>query len=117
MSISYSDVRGQTESPSVLALLLVNASLMLFFVLAWPAWPSLLAEPIEWALADAGNSRLDLRAYPYSVLWALPLACCTICSFANRYGMTLLARVAGFTPPLLLGLVFAWFHLAPLTWR
>lgn len=117
MAISYSDVRGQPENPSVLALLLVNAGLMVLFAVAWPAWASSLAEPIEWALTATGSQQLNLLAYPYFVLWALPLACCWICTFANRYGMVLLAQIVGATPPLLLGLIFGWFHLAPLSWR
>lgn len=117
MSISYSDIRGKTDSPDVLALLVLNAALMLFFVLAWPVWADDLAEPIEWALAVIGSPRLSLLTYPFLVLWALPLGCSVICSFANLYGMALLARIVGITPPLVLGLVFGWYYLAPLSWR
>ena len=117
MSISYSDFRTKVESPAVLALLLVNAGLMLCVVLAWPFYATTLAEPIEWALSTVGNQRLDLLAYPYLTLWGLPLACCVISSYANRIGMTAFARLAGLTPPLLLSVIFGWYWLAPQSWH
>lgn len=117
MAISYSDIRDKTDTPGFFALLVVNAALMLFFVLGWTAWADGLAEPLEWALTEVGSPRLNLLAYPYLVLWSLPLACCVISSLANRYEMALLARIAGIAPPLLLGLVFGWYYLAPLSWR
>ena len=117
MSISYYDGRPKPDAGLLAAMMLMNAVFVVLIVLGWPVLADRVAAPIEWAMGATANQRLDLTAYPYATLWAMPALGCLIGWFGMRTGMLLLARIGCFGPALLLGSCFAWFYLTPLGWH
>ena len=117
MSISYHDGRTRPAPALAVALLFADTALVLLVVLGWPLLAEALGAPIEWAMGQSAGSVFDLRVYPYTVLWLLPMAGCVLGAIALRLELWVAARIATGFPALLLGLVFGWYYLTPLAWR
>ena len=117
MTISYHDGRTRPAPGLATALMFLDAALVLVVVLGWPMLAEALGAPIEWAMSAGTGSVFDLRAYPYTVLWLLPMAGSVLGAIGLRLEMWLLARIATGFPVLLLGLVYGWYYLTPLAWH
>jgi hypothetical protein len=84
----------------------------------WSLMSLVIADAMSWATwGDIGRGVPDFFQYPFMLLWALPIGgSCLAWSFQKVYRERL-AIAASLFPILLIGVIVAWYNLAPLHWR
>ena len=122
MSISYNE-DGSLLSPAkqrrLKALVALNAAFAFAVVFGWTLVAPSVSEAWGWAThahVERGTG-LEILRYPFALLWGLPCLGVATSWIARKSKQNTLAFACAFAPLLFMGLIFGWYHLAPLEWH
>lgn len=118
MPATYSEMRRR-RTRNVAILIAVNLAFAIACVFWWQLLGLFVADPIAWATwAPLGkNGTPDYFRYPFDLLWMLPLGGAIVAWTGLKVSNYRMARFGGLFPLTVLGIVFAWYYLAPIAWR
>jgi len=117
MTLSLYEGRARQGSwPIVLmAVNLLFAAACMFW---WSVMSLVVADAMSWATwAIVAHSTNDFFQYPFVLLWTLPLTGTALAWLGLKVDNQRFALAAAAFPPVLLGIILGWYHLAPLAWR
>jgi hypothetical protein len=120
MSISYSHDERPVLQPksmrSIQVLTCLNLAVAMVFVLAWNEIGHLLKDPIAWATWHPFHHSgfgLDIFAYPFVLLWGLPMAGAVVGWVGTKSRRRGLAFASLLLPILMLTFIFGCYHVLP----
>ncbi len=84
----------------------------------WSLMAVLVADAMSWATwVHINRTASDFYQYPFVLLWALPIAGSCFAWLAQKAKNDKLATGLSAFPIVLLGIIVAWYNLAPFEWR
>jgi hypothetical protein len=112
----YEGRKRQGSWPAVF--IFVNLLFAATCIFWWGAMAFLVADAMSWATwGNISRAAPDFLAYPFILLWALPLLGSCLAWVGTKTDNERMAVMAGLFPQVLLGLILCWYWLAPLHWR
>ncbi len=108
--MSYERHRARTPL-FIKAMTLVNVALGLGMLLGWHQLAPLLEDPVLKLLGGDVGSDTTVFAYPFVVLWTLPLLGVTGTVFARSLDATRQAAMVALVPAILIGCSCLWLYL------
>lgn len=122
MSISYyTNGDGPRQLPTPLrAIISLNLIFGTTVLSAWTSVAAYIVEPIAWMTGFRvypSDDLLSLVEYPFVLHWGLPFGAIPAAWVACNAKLRSVAYASAVLPIVLYGSMFAWYHLAPITWR
>ena len=116
MSLSLYEGGRRSDPIPLIIVQALNLAFAAACIFMWAMLSFFIEDPIRWATSTGIGSRPELLDYPFVLLWLLPVvgACAAwVAQQAKR--MKLAYFLAGY-PLAYLGLMVAWYYLAPAQW-
>lgn len=117
MPLSLYEGRKHQQTGLLRVIMALNVAFGVACIFWWSTLSRYLADAMRWATWRGIDHAPQMFDYPFVLLWLLPVTGIAGAWFVERSGKVQAASLVATAPMLLLGLVFGWYHLAPVEWH